>query len=304
MILKRVKLEELDALACWEFLFNQPIRFGQHYCNPMRSDKSPGCKFFQVSGTVLFVDHSTKVTYNIGTAAAELYGCSYAEALQRLYLKVGVSKRTYELREDIRCKIEVVSKPYSKRFLEYWEKLGVKEWQLKREKTEVVEVESFKIKWESSKTYYPNDLVFCYKGKEGAKLYFPFRKKPRFKSSLKENDVWEIRKNPDWWVITKSHKDVLVLESILEGTPYEDFSITHVQSEGSCPKNKDWKNATRLITLLDNDGAGRKASDKLKEEYLNAELRFLISDKDISDLINLVGYEKAKEELINVLNDD
>ena len=296
MILGYIQVEELNNILCWEFLLHEAVVFGKFYRNPMRPDKNPGCKFFRSGNVILFHDHSRGKTYNVIKACSILYNIGYWQAAELLLNQVhqGVAMKVKPVEKQINCSIEVTPKTYTKEFLEYWSELGVTESQLKRLDTKVLQVESYKITSGVTKTYYPNDLVFAYQGQKGYKLYFPNREKPRFKSSLDKEDVWEVINNPNKWIVTKSHKDMLVIESLLEDT---DFSFSHVQSEGSFPIRDYWEDAWELYILMDNDKAGIEAAEKMKQHYMNANIIFL-SAKDASDLIKEKGIEFAKNELL------
>jgi hypothetical protein len=296
MILGHIKVEELNNILCWEFLMHESVTFGKLYKNPFRVDKKPGCKFFRSGNVILFHDHSRGKTYNVITACSIIYNLSYREASELLLNQIqsGVVMKVKPAETQVTCGIEVVSKKYTKEFINYWENLGVTVSNLERLETRVLQVESYKITSGVTKTYYLADLVFAYQGQKGYKLYFPEREKPRFKSSLDKEDVWEVINNPKKWIITKSHKDMLVIESLLEDT---DFSFSHVQNEGSFPKRDYWEDAWELYILMDNDKAGHIAAERMKDYYLNANIIFL-SAKDASDLVKEKGVEFARNELI------
>ena len=309
MILKKVTIQDIDQFAAWSYILHESVDLKRQYINPTRTDKSPGCKFMVKNNELVLMDFSKGTGMNCGQAYMKIHNVGYLDALKSLYMitKKGTFIKNIDLKilEKVKnCTIQITPKSYTKKFLTYWGVLGVSEDQLKRESTRVYEVKSYSLKFEYNKTYYPSDLVFAYKGQDGFKIYFPERDKPRFKSSLTESDVWQVVRNPGKWIIAKSHKDLLALESLTQDT---DFSIGMVQNEGSYPKVKEWQSAHLLYTLFDNDNAGILAGERFREFYLNAvnwtipkELGF----KDITDYIIGNDLDKAKILLDSFINEN
>lgn len=293
MILKKITLHDLDQEYLWSVLLNETVRFGKSYKNPLRPDKEAGCKFLSKDGALIFMDYSKEKGYDIVGFYSSLRGVLRKDAYQQLY---DLQKRggvicpigqSVNLKRDISCKIRITSESYSEDFLNYWKLLKVKKQTLLDPSNKVFEVSSYTLMFpEISRTYYPKDLVFAYQGERGLKLYFPERKKPRFKSSLDKNDIWVFTQNPKKWIIAKSHKDFLVIKEILIRKNL-DYSLGMVQSEGSFPEREDWKNAEILIPFFDNDRAGKEGSENFKNYYKQACSIFLPEnkegDKDISD---------------------
>jgi hypothetical protein len=309
MRLRETKLsfEHINQVRVWESILMSDVSLRKMYRNPTRIDKHPGCRFMYRDNNWVLMDFSKNSGMNCVQCLMKQHGISYYEALKMAYRLAGTSGNffstkleTVEKRETKKGIITIVPKTDQK-FLDYWKSLGVKKSQLQRESTLVFCVQKLEIKFEYKKIIYPNDLCIAYKGEDGYKIYFPEREKPRFKSSLSEEDVWSVTNNPDKLIVAKSHKDLLVIESLLSGT---DWSFSMVQNEGSFPKKKGWENILNLVSFFDNDNAGKAASEKFKEHYINAqsiEIDPTFKCKDISDFVLKYGVTEAKTYLLSLL---
>ena len=304
MYLKRnkTKLEELNQETCWALILNESISLNKTYLNPTRIDKKPGCKFTVRDGNLVLMDFARKTGLNCAQAYSKIYGLSFQESLEELFQKTQNVKFSFQESKinysQAVYQIEIEPKPFNQEFLDYWKMFGMDESDLEG----VYQPLWYKITNEDySVKYYPRDLVIAYKGNEGYKLYFPNRDKPRFKSSLRESDVWTYVRNPKKWIIAKAHKDFLFIKHLTKDT---DWSVGMVQSEGSVPQFIKWESADKIKVLFDNDEAGQVASIKFRKHYTNARAIFIpqeSGEKDLTDFCITYGYEYAKELLLEML---
>ncbi len=309
---------DIDQEKAWAYLLNDTIDLRRSYLNPTRPDSKPGCRFFWKDNILILMDFSKNSGLNCVNAYCKIHGTGTQESLQFFYsLETNYKpKRKHQIQklqsQDGRKTIEIFYRDFSKDFLDYFKQFKIGQKQLLRDSTRVYDVIKYTLRDSAdnfSRSYYPKDLVIGYSdGKNSPdkfKLYFPERKKPRFKSNLTTNDVWEIVNNPKKWFICKSHKDFLCMENILCKLGY-DFSLGMVQNEGSFPKRKDWEEAVQLYVLFDNDAGGRDAAYRFKEYYLNSQLLFLPEtewgSKDPTDYILEMGYDNTVKTIRDLLN--
>jgi hypothetical protein len=308
MTLRETKLsfEHINQIKVWESILMSDVSLRKMYRNPTRVDKHPGCRFMYKDNNWVLMDFSKNSGMNCVQCLMKKHGISYYEALKMAYRLAGKSFNfssnfVKEKKETKKGVITITPKDFDQKFLKYWKSLGVTKDQLQRESTQVFSLQKVEIKFDYKKILYPNDLCIGYKGEEGYKVYFPEREKPRFKSTLSEEDVWVVTNNPNKLIIAKSHKDFLVIESLLSGT---DWSFSMVQNEGSFPKKKDWEKVSNLVSFFDNDNAGKTASEKFKQHYINAqsiEIDPTLKCKDISDFVLKYGLTEAKTYLLSLL---
>lgn len=307
MTLRETKLsfEHINQVRVWESILLTDVSLKKMYRNPTRLDNHPGCRFMYKDNNWVLMDFSKNSGMNCIQCLMKQHGISYYEALKMAYRLAGRSVNftsfVKEKKEPKKGVITVTPRTFDQKFLKYWKSLGVTKAQLQRESTQVFSLQKVEIKFDYKKILYPNDLCIGYKGQEGYKVYFPEREKPRFKSTLSEEDVWTVINNPNKLIIAKSHKDLLVIESLLSGT---DWSFSMVQNEGSFPKTKGWEKVSNLVSFFDNDNAGKAASEKFKQHYINAqsiEIDPTLKCKDISDFVLKYGITEAKAYLLSLL---
>ena len=339
--LKYKTVKDLDQVKAWSILLNENISYSNVYCNPTRYDKNPGCKFYNSpDGTLLLIDFSKKTGMDVVQAYMKVHNLGYLDAFLNLWkltmrsINFTSNFPTISLKkQDYKTGIYIVEKQIDNQYFEFWSKFNLFEEDLNFINSDGIEYKTLYIDnytvnthiletgKESSKTRFCSnyDIGFAYISSEfeGAKLYFPFRtkkdsllNKPRFISSLNENEVFVDKKDSNFWIVTKSHKDFFVLRKIIKELRKEnllkwDYSLTHTQNEGSIPdKFKDWPTACRLITLFDNDKSGIEFSDKFRSQFLNAQCEFIPVQcgKDISEMVACFGYDKAKQFVLEILN--
>lgn len=305
----------LDQELAWYSIMLEPIALRKLYRNPTRPDNTPGCKFFlNPDGHLFLKDFSTDETFSCVSAYSKIHHIPYNRALKELYHNVCRTTPIHTIKID-RLKpsnvgISIVERDFTQNEIEYWAKLGLSKEDLTVGQFSVKAVESYTFTYSSedrqgSRKYYPSDMAFAYCGEyEGLKLYFPERNKHsgKFRNSLKDYEVFYKIRSSDNLIITKSHKDFLILNKMIKesGLPW---SVTHVQSENTIPIRDDFNYNGNVITLLDNDVAGVKASEKFKEKYPHALIEYIPKEKgkDLSDFITNNSYKEAYKFISSLL---
>ena len=103
-------------------------------------------------------------------------------------------------------------------------------------------------------------------------------------------------------LITKSLKDVMGVAALkLEG-----WDCVAAESENTLIPIEYMetykKRYNRILVLMDNDSAGQQATLLYKEVYGLDAMPFLFPEKDLTDALEVNGYEKVKQVLTNSLN--
>lgn len=312
-----LNLSMLDQEQAWYSILLEPIFLRRTYRNPTRPDNIPGCKFFVGSDGVLFLkDFSTDETYTCVSAYSKIHHVSYSQALKELYHNVCRTTPIQSIKltkiKTLSVGINIVEKEFSNEDIEYWGRLGLTINDLIVDQFSVKSLESYSFSYidkegskPNTKRFYPSDLAFAYCGQyTGFKLYFPQRNKMsgKFRNSLKDNEVFYKVRNANNLIITKSHKDFLILNKMIKESGLA-WSVTHVQSESTIPIRDEFNYDGNVVTLLDNDKAGIIASEKFKESYPHAIIEYIPVDKakDLSDFITNYSYREAYKFINSLL---
>ena len=180
--------------------------------------------------------------------------------------------------------------------------------------------------WLDTTMYHCKDRVYAYyidniNSIPIYKLYFVDRPKkskyPRFITNGREplEARWQLKK-ADNLIITKSRKDAVILRELINSSPFEkDLSIevTNFSSESAKLSEKLLINIKCLYkctyTLTDFDLSGVQCGNYHKKVgfipmfLTNGRFGSInYAAKDISDYVESVGFDKAKELVINMLN--
>jgi hypothetical protein len=258
--------------------------------SPFRSDPKPGCKLDWYDGKLLFVDWSRGV---------------YLDCIEA-YKLLNPHKKWYEISRDLRKHIlynksvqverekefKVKYSEWKTNHKEYWYQRGVTSFQLNRPSTLVRPLKGFEFEKKQVDFF---DLCYGYHFEGRVKAYFP-QEQPinlKFLGNQKRNDVWHLRRGSKTLLISKAHKDLLVLENLCE------FDLTHVQGERLFPtqnKMDMWSIEYDLIYILfDNDPVGIEGANLLCN-LLSTETRLIFTPtfKDIDEMA-VHNFNQAKE---------
>ena len=303
---EQLTIKDIDQEWAWSQLVGRMISVGKKhkYCSPLRSDNSPGVWFEYHNDILLIIDFGDKPNSHINcvTAWSRIKGIHWRKALREIYERQGVRVKR-EVKEKVKekeeCIIEVTP-CWNKEHTAYWKKRFLKK------PLNVEGVCAFTIsKSGRTRTYLCADIVFAYTCNEKIKLYFPERtKSKRFLGNQTKNDLWFFDKGSNVLIVSKSHKDALVINDNCE------FNVTHIQGENYGHPDRyvldQWIEKHDVIILwMDADRAGKEGAERLKK-LINSDKVFLIytpSDIDCKDADDvLVKYgKKFLSELINTL---
>jgi len=313
-IFKRVSQEQIV-----EFYLKTTVTIGELFNSPFRKDVNPSCSFKYFKGVLRFRDWTEPKTKDCFDIVQEIYNCSYNEALNHIYNDMVLDIRpTIKKKDTVKInfvkekpKFDVEVKPFSMVEGEYLKQFGITRETCR--KFNVVAVNRLFINEKLVYTHNPNDPALGYyfgvdeKGYSKWKIYFFKRNKqskgPRFLSNTNRiQGLIQLPPRGDFLVITKSLKDVMVLDSF-------DINSVAMQGETMLPYDyiiEDFKRRfTHIATLLDFDRTGVMSANKLRKMY-DIPAYFLTNGrfksknymaKDISDVVKNHGKPKTAKIL-------
>lgn len=313
-ILKRVSEWDL-----WNY-YVPGIPLKTPFLSPLMKDKTPSASLFQARDGSLLLKDFRLGTYTIWSFLQTKYGLTFAEALLTVnndfnlgLTKVKLDKPTTNAFFGIvgqekpiiteETKLHIKARKFNKADEEYWNQFGLSIEFLQENKVKALEnywVNDKLVYW-----YTEYDPAYSYEfGNAKRKIYRPMSKKKeyRFLTNVKD-ETWQgkLPKTGDTLIITKSYKDVLVLNSL-------GYASTAPQSESANIDEHiitDLKSRFNNIYLLyDNDAPGKKYSEKICNQH-NLIPIFVPEPcnlhKDISDYRKLHGENSTLKFLKNVL---
>lgn len=296
--------EEVYALV-----FGYMPDFKAKVCSPLRLDKHPGCYFQEWNGRIWFKDFAddppVMSCYDMLRRKLGLTDNreAYREAKKHCHLVVP-GKIAKVKSSESQCQIRFNRRRWLPCDQAYWGAFGITREQLQA--AGVQPVLEFQMK-SSTKCIEKQvrELCYAYTGFEGmrVKLYFPLRKgRYRFLSTCKADDVGYVpgKGLMNRVVVSKSYKDAQVLANLGHHTIW-------LQNEGMMPRMDTFRrmlgDAQDVAILMDNDAAGRKAADKLRQQL--AEWNPMVVELPIT-----MGKDPAEvrakfgeQRLMHVLND-
>lgn len=146
-------------------------------------------------------------------------------------------------------------------------------------------------------------LLYGYFNKEGDlyKIYQPGQKPKSMSVKSYLQGVDQLTFKTKGLIITKSLKDVMSFYSL----GIKDWEAVSMESESIMIKpekiNEFKKVYSNIVTILDNDVAGKQTALKYKKFFNLPTLEFNLGFKDLSDTVEGVGVEKTKYYLAKSL---
>lgn len=258
--------EEVYALV-----FGYMPDFKTKVCSPLRPDRHPGCYFQEWNGRIWFKDFAddppVMSCYDMLRRKLGLPDnrAAYREARRHCHLVVPSRVPKAKPSGDS-CQIRFNRRRWLPCDQAYWEPFGITREQLQA--AGVQPVLEFQMKSHAKCIEKQvKELCYAYTGFEGmrVKLYFPLRKgRYRFLSTCKADDVGYVPGDGamERVIISKSYKDAQVLANA-------GYHALWLQNEGMMPKMETFHrlldDAGEVVIFMDNDAAGRKAADKLRQ---------------------------------------
>jgi hypothetical protein len=276
----------------------------------LRKDRAPTCGIIKITnGNLLYKDFGTGQVFSCVKYVQHKYGLSYVNALKKIFTDFRIAE--YEVKElkDIKetsdviiekcettpASIKIVSIPFNKSGLLYWQQYGVNESLLNL--FEVKQISHFTINGYQTALKKEVAFAYCF-GKYRYKLLRPFTTSAnKWRNNATSNVVQGFRQLPkeggDLLIITKALKDVMCLRGM-------DYYSIAPQSENTLlpealiPWLKErW---LKIVIIYDNDEPGIRAASEHSERY---DIPYAISpmdEKDTSDYYKEHG--KIKTELL------
>lgn len=298
-------IHKIDQMIVWSNILGYRAELDVNILNPLREDKTLGsCMLVQdYRGIVNIRDFADKKTSGFDCVTAYRYlnsNKSWSEICTDL-LQMSPNKISPYVLPAIKPKVKSKFTPFYREWnqhdLDWWGKREVSLEQLSRRDTLTLPIEGYcHEKGNKKSEIHFNEQCYCYHFEDRVKFYFPNRSKYRFLGNLKRDDLWKVKGNSDL-IITKAHKDLLVLENCL------DLTITHLQAETTFPDEPtllDWElGFDNILILLDSDEVGKSAAAMLQEQFIYKKptLLFVEGYKDIDEFIVNEGLRETVEYL-------
>jgi len=325
-ITKELLLSRHTQEDYFEYYLGVPVKKGL-FCSPsiIRNDTNPTCSFYKNSkGDLLFKDFAGP-SFNFIGCVMYIFSCNYYNALQVIAndfgfksiskLKINPPRIPFTgivLKETNKARIQVESKEFSPKELEWWENFGISKTTLK--KYNVFSIKSVFLNGNYFNSSSEKSPFFGYYGGENSdgdelwRIYMPMKRNYRFLSnwdSIMIQGAKQLSKSGEYIILTKALKDVMVLHE--SGIPAiapnsENTFITDTQMEKLRIRFKNVK------VFMDNDLPGVKAAHKYKKKY-GVQCVFIRRkySKDISDLCKKVSrtvFWTIIEELNSIMKND
>lgn len=293
-------LKVLDQHRVWASMVGDFKIGSKTICNVLRGDKHTGsCCITLIDNNLVLMDFASK-EYS-GMSCIVYYrkmhpDKSWYQICKDLLSIGGTATIKHKIKPKVSYPIIPIYRPFQRRDREFWEKRGVSKETLNKD-NRCLAAKGFT---QGNRESYFSDLCYAYRCGEKVKLYFPERTEYRFLGNLGPDDLWHLHKD-NTLLVTKSHKDFLVLE------PLVNCSLTHIQSENTPPsltKIYEWEcTYDKILIWFDQDHAGIEGAKRLQGliNYKPSEILQPIMDcKDADEYICKHGktaLEKVLREL-------
>lgn len=312
-------LNEVSEYDIYRYYIGKDIKLNRIMSSPLRSDTHPSFGIFKSksSNQLLFKDQATGDSGNCVHFIMKLLNITYTEAIKQIVKDMLAGKVTLSNIGDqigklkpITTNILIQKRNWGKYDESYWGRYHITKEDLKL--FNVFPIDRF---WVNdviqSYKYHSTNPMYAYQIFNKYKIYRPLAdKSEKWRSNAGLYDIQGYEQLPDKCnhiIITKSLKDIIVLRKLgyyAIAPNGENHTIPQVVID-KLRKNKD---TTKFTIFYDNDEAGQKACDKLKQKYnfyfimlpylmKFTEKGFINLDskpKDISDYVELYGLEQAK----------
>ena len=294
----------------FQCVFPEIIQLNKFYKNPLREDKSEGCKFyFNSHNNLQFRDTSKGESYDWLKFTMTYLGLGEKEAVTYIASKINnnnVIQVNKLPKQNKLIDIKIVSKEFTqeeldKHFTFYNYKCSkelLKQANIFSVKTLLYNTE---IKQDNCQFVYAF-LNINFSNTPNYQIYFPDKdKKERYRSVT--NDLFPQLNNlgkEDYLIITKSNMDCFILKYILGFNSIGILNETVLIKRHILEKlNERYK----IILLFDNDVAGRQAVINYKKIYKNIDFKTIFIPfkygKDIKDVVLKYDYNLVKQILNN-----
>lgn len=310
--LTRKEIEEkYGQEALFQLLFPFKIDFNNTYCNPIRQDKEPGCKFVVMGRTLTFKDWSKGVNYSWSEFGIQYKQMLLSELL--IYCNNNLQSTSPKLNSlSIKSynkkitKIDIKSKDFTELELQDFTFNGYVCTQELLNNAGIFSVKTL---------YYNNECIMenCnniyaflninFEGEYNYQIYFPNNNKDKRYRSITTTLIPQLDKidyNSEYIIITKSNMDAFILKHILL------FNAIAILNENILI-SKEYMymldDKFEIYLLFDNDEAGRNAVIRYITEYPEIKFNILFVPfkygKDIKDVVNKYDVNVIKQIIKN-----
>jgi len=335
VVTKPYILSKISQEDIYSYYFNlagntNNINVTKSYCNPLRQDNSPSCRFYyNAADTLKFHDFAYDFNEDcFGFAAHYLHidvnsKEGFKKILNDIALRFGLvedNRNTKEILKqtffekivkakkgiDRTITFDIVPREWEAVDVQYWRQYGLTKQYLKYHK--VYPIQHLYLNKNLKYTHNAYDPAYGYYFNKGRwKIYFPFRTKgdmPRFMQNTTISQGIEQFKPCKYAGLMKSYKDVMVLKKVCNG--YFDIDSIAPSGEGYGLGVSDLnllkQNSEYQFSLYDFDLTGVKSTNKFSKLYgikpfyfTNGKLKtFNYKAKDISDLVALNSIDKVR----------
>lgn len=310
-ITKELLLSKNTQETYFEHYLGIPVRKGL-FRSPsvIRHDSNPTCSFYKDDkGNLKYKDFAGP-TFDFIGCVMYIFQCNYYHALRIIANDFGIinikntqknpPKMEYTktvLTQTTKSRIEVETKEFSKKELDWWNSFGVSLSTLNKFK--VFSIKSvflngfyFSSSTESSPIYGYYGGTDSH-GDELWRLYMPTKRNYRFLSNWSSTMIQgakQLPKENDYIVITKSLKDVMALYEfgvIAIAPNSENLFLTENQYEKLKRRFKD------IYLLYDRDLPGVKSANKIRKKFTDLKVLLTPKVKDFTDYVKKYGLMKT-----------
>jgi 5S rRNA maturation endonuclease (ribonuclease M5) len=303
----------------YSFYIGEKIENGTKICSPLREDNVPSFSMFYHKhnrNILMFYDFATQDSGDAVIFVSKMFDLSYGDSIRRIVydfklsdVEVTAEKRqlyhSKKVLQKEQVQIGVKRREWKQHDAQFWKSFGITKATLEFYNVMPVSFIFFtgnpvKVeKWAYAYLEYKDNRI-------SYKIYQPYAPR-QYKWINNANysvhqGYTQLPSNGDLLIITKSLKDVMSIRDVI-GVP-----SVGLQSESVMMKDTvmdEYKQRfKKVVCLFDNDDAGKKLSQSFSDTY-NIPHFFMPELKrvtDFSDLVKVVGKEKAKEEFFRRLN--
>lgn len=317
---KNLILKESDVPSYWVFahylklnqdLTGQDIKLKSVW-NPTERTASMCVYVDKMQSCYMFKDFSTGKGGDKITFVKELFSLSYGGAVEKIINDYNHFVRNHgikkiEFKPEAKWEIELIkTRSWTEDDAKYWLQYRIGSTMLNKYNVKPIDYYNL-IKQDDenlSKIKITSPTMYGYYDKSGNvyKIYQPHNKKRKFYKAFSHiQGIDQLEYQQPYLVITSSLKDVMCLD----GFGY-NIEVIAPDSENTLIKPYIIENLKgkykKIITLFDNDEAGKAAIKKYKDIYSINGI-YLDLSKDLSDSVKEFGFDKVHHELKSVLKE-
>lgn len=309
-ITKELLLSKYSQETFFEHYLGVPVKKGL-FTSPsvIRVDHTPTCSFYKNNKGVLKYKDFAGPTFDFVGCVMYIFKCNYYRALQIIANDFGFISTTiqpnppkikytgYEMKETSKAIIQVETKDFSQKELDWWNSFGIGLTTLKKFK--VYSIKSVFLNGVYFTTSTETCPIYGYFGGENSdgdelwRLYMPTKRNYRFLSNWSSTMIQgakQMSKAGDFIVITKSLKDVMALYEF--GIPAiapnsENLFLTQAQLDKLQLRYKD------IYLLYDRDLPGVRAANKIRKKFPMVKVLLIPKVKDFTDYVKKYGIMKT-----------